>query len=180
MSDYINTTTSTPVQPEQLAIAMDEALDELMDEVQCEVSNEVMEEVIEEFLPLLEYYFTTYVFPNIENVQFDSLNRCHYRFFLEEDFHPYLAVGEWSFDDCLDLAEEVMVIIEKIMEVGVVKAGVIRITLYKQNARFRRETHASRGNAQFVRCLERIVLDPVRKQTTWVISPCVNLYILTI
>ena len=53
-------------------------------------------------------------------------------------------------------------------------------TLYKQNARFRRETHASRGNAQFVRCLERIVLDSVRKQTTWVISPCINLYILTI
>ena len=53
-------------------------------------------------------------------------------------------------------------------------------TLYKQNARFRRGRHASSGNAQFVRCLERIVLFPVRKQTTWMISPCVNLYILTI
>ena len=51
-------------------------------------------------------------------------------------------------------------------------------TLYKQNARFRRGTHASSGNAQFVRCLERIVPFPVRKQTTWMISPCVNLYIL--
>ena len=87
MSEYINTTTSTP---EELAIAM---VEELVSEVKYEVMEEVMEEVInknpmpmscEEFLEVLRPHFY-FLFPGYENFIFDEDERCHSRYFRDKN-----------------------------------------------------------------------------------------------
>ena len=129
MSEYINTTTSTP---EELAIAM---VEELVSDVKYEVLGEVMEEVInvnpmpmscEEFLEVLRPHFN-FLFPGYENVIFDEDERCHSRYFRDKKLYAFLNLGhDWGLEDCRRLAGEVLDVVQQATGLGVEKAFAIR------------------------------------------------------
>ena len=80
----------------------------------------------EEFMEQVKIYFD-FEWPTVNQVLFDVHGRCHTMYFLDQNMDELLTMNhDWSFEDCRQLVEEVLIIIQRETNMQVTKCYLIR------------------------------------------------------